>query len=191
MMKEKQKTNRVLTIVLILGTVTVFFPLYMAAIIAFKKPSEMTNDELAECIESARLAPAKYVREDELNFHREAIREAAARLRNLGEIGEEVGLEATREKSSQVGNAAEMRDACAEILLRMRNSFKWIELADSEIVEEASSRNEEAERKRKIAWYNERRLMCKCRCATGHCSPIHPTCRFYDKGMCNEITDVK
>ena len=43
-MKEKQKTNRVLTIVLILGTVTVFFPLYMAAIIAFKKPSEMTND---------------------------------------------------------------------------------------------------------------------------------------------------
>ena len=44
MMKEKQKTNRILTIVLILGTVTVFFPLYMAAIIAFKKPSEMTND---------------------------------------------------------------------------------------------------------------------------------------------------
>ena len=44
MMKEKQKTNWVLTIVLILGTVTVFFPLYMAAIIAFKKPSEMTND---------------------------------------------------------------------------------------------------------------------------------------------------
>ena len=87
--------------------------------------------------------------------------------------------------------ARECLIACAEILLRMRNSFKWIELADSEIVEEASSRNEEAERKRKIAWYNERRLMCKCRCATGHCSPIHPTCRFYDKGMCNEITDVK
>ena len=39
MMKEKQKTNRVLTIVLILGTVTVFFPLYMAVIIAFKKPN--------------------------------------------------------------------------------------------------------------------------------------------------------
>lgn len=43
-MKEKQKTNWVLTIVLILGTITVFFPLYMAVIIAFKKPSEMTND---------------------------------------------------------------------------------------------------------------------------------------------------
>ena len=44
MMKEKQKTSLVLTIVLILGTLTVFFPLYMAVIIAFKKPSEMTND---------------------------------------------------------------------------------------------------------------------------------------------------
>ena len=43
-MKKKQKTNLVLTIVLILGTLTVFFPLYMAVIIAFKKPSEMTND---------------------------------------------------------------------------------------------------------------------------------------------------
>ena len=79
------------------------------------KASEMANEELAECIESARLAPAKYVREDGLNFHREAIREAAARLRNLGEIGEEVGLEATREKESRVGNAAKMREACENI----------------------------------------------------------------------------
>ena len=47
------------------------------------KASEMANEELAECIESARLAPAKYVREDGLNFHREAIREAAARLRKF------------------------------------------------------------------------------------------------------------
>lgn len=37
------KTNWVLTIVLILGTVTVFFPLYMALIIAFKDPAEMSN----------------------------------------------------------------------------------------------------------------------------------------------------
>ena len=41
---EEKRTNWVLTIVLILGTVTVFFPLYMAIIIAFKQPSEMTND---------------------------------------------------------------------------------------------------------------------------------------------------
>ena len=44
MIKEKVKTNWVLTLVLILGPVTVFFPLYMAVIIAFKQPSEMTND---------------------------------------------------------------------------------------------------------------------------------------------------
>ena len=50
------------------------------------KASEMTNEELAACIASARLAPAKYVREDDLNFHSEAIREAAARLRNQGNI---------------------------------------------------------------------------------------------------------
>lgn len=39
-----QKTNWPITILLIVGCVTVFFPLYMAVIIAFKKPSEMTND---------------------------------------------------------------------------------------------------------------------------------------------------
>lgn len=44
MMKNAPKTNYVLTAVLILGTITVFFPLYMAVIIAFKQPSEMTND---------------------------------------------------------------------------------------------------------------------------------------------------
>jgi len=36
--------NRIINILLVLGCVTVFFPLYMAIIIAFKKPSEMTND---------------------------------------------------------------------------------------------------------------------------------------------------
>ncbi len=43
-MEKGRKTNKVLTALLIIGTVTVFFPLYMAVIIAFKKPSEMTND---------------------------------------------------------------------------------------------------------------------------------------------------
>ena len=33
MTKKKQKTNLVLTIVLILGTLTVFFPLYMACLL--------------------------------------------------------------------------------------------------------------------------------------------------------------
>ncbi len=47
-MKEKckhtGKTNWPVTILLIMGCFTIFFPLYMAVIIAFKKPSEMTND---------------------------------------------------------------------------------------------------------------------------------------------------
>ena len=55
MTREKKKTNWVLTIVLILGTVTVFFPLYMAVIIAFKQPSEMTND-----VAGALAFPAKW-----------------------------------------------------------------------------------------------------------------------------------
>ena len=87
--------------------------------------------------------------------------------------------------------ARECLVACAEILLRMRKDCKWLEVDDCEITAEAERRNEEAERKRKIAWLNERRLMCKCRCASGHCSPIHPTCRFYDKGMCSEIKEIK
>lgn len=43
-MEKGRKTNKILTILLIIGTVTVFFPLYMAMIIAFKNPNEMTND---------------------------------------------------------------------------------------------------------------------------------------------------
>ena len=90
------------------------------------KASEMANEELAECIESARLAPAKYVREDDLNFHSEAIREAAARLRNLGKIGEAVGREATREKSSRVGNAAKMREALVKAKKAICHHAKYV-----------------------------------------------------------------
>lgn len=36
--------NRVINVLLAIGCVTIFFPLYMTIIIAFKKPSEMTND---------------------------------------------------------------------------------------------------------------------------------------------------
>lgn len=39
-----EKTNWPVTILLIIGCLTVFFPLYMAIMIAFKKPTEMTND---------------------------------------------------------------------------------------------------------------------------------------------------
>lgn len=43
-LKEKQGTNWILTVALILGCVTVLFPLYMTVVIAFKNPTEMTND---------------------------------------------------------------------------------------------------------------------------------------------------
>ena len=43
-MEKGRKTNKILTILLIIGTVTVFFPVYMAVIIAFKNPNEMIND---------------------------------------------------------------------------------------------------------------------------------------------------
>lgn len=39
-----EKPNWPITILLIIGCLTVFFPLYMAIIIAFKQPTEMTND---------------------------------------------------------------------------------------------------------------------------------------------------
>lgn len=42
--KKGKYSNKFLTFVLFLGCVTVFFPLYMTVIIAFKQPSEMTND---------------------------------------------------------------------------------------------------------------------------------------------------
>ena len=87
--------------------------------------------------------------------------------------------------------ARECLITCAEILLRMKKDVKWLEVADCEIVAEAERRNEEAERRRLVAWYNSRRLMCKCRCATGFCSPIHPKCRFYYMGRCIEIKEVK
>lgn len=42
--KTVQKTNWPITILLILGCITILFPLYMAIMIAFKNPTEMTND---------------------------------------------------------------------------------------------------------------------------------------------------
>lgn len=45
MMKKNGKTvNRIINILLVLGCLTVLFPLYMTIVIAFKQPSEMTND---------------------------------------------------------------------------------------------------------------------------------------------------
>lgn len=40
---KKEKKNIGLTVILILGLVTILFPLYITVVIAFKQPSEMTN----------------------------------------------------------------------------------------------------------------------------------------------------
>ena len=42
--KVKEWVNWPVTILLIVGLITIVFPLYMAVVIAFKDPSEMTND---------------------------------------------------------------------------------------------------------------------------------------------------
>lgn len=42
--RDKNKYNWPVTILLVIGCLTIFFPLYMAVMIAFKQPSEMTND---------------------------------------------------------------------------------------------------------------------------------------------------
>ena len=41
--KVKEKYNNPTTIILIIGLITILFPLYMTIVIAFKQPSEMTN----------------------------------------------------------------------------------------------------------------------------------------------------
>lgn len=41
--KAKEKFNLPVTILLIIGLITVIFPLYLTVVIAFKQPSEMTN----------------------------------------------------------------------------------------------------------------------------------------------------
>ena len=87
--------------------------------------------------------------------------------------------------------------AALTLLGTIHDAYQQIEarpdatISSHDVCKQDTLNSRKAERKRKIAWLNERRLMCKCRCASGHCSPIHPTCRFYDKGMCNEITEVK
>lgn len=40
----RERTNWPVTVLLVLGLVTILFPLYMTIVIAFKQPSEMTND---------------------------------------------------------------------------------------------------------------------------------------------------
>lgn len=78
------------------------------------KPSKMTNERIAEEL----IETIPHLSDEALSCTDadDILREAAARLRNLGEIGEAVGRQATREKSSQVGNAMKMREALRGLL---------------------------------------------------------------------------
>lgn len=62
---KKEKKNIGLTVILILGLVTILFPLYITVVIAFKQPSEMTNS-----ISGILSLPAQW----NLNNFREAMR---------------------------------------------------------------------------------------------------------------------
>ena len=42
-LKVKEKYNWPVTVLLLIGLITIIFPLYMTIVIAFKQPSEMTN----------------------------------------------------------------------------------------------------------------------------------------------------
>ena len=43
-MEKGRKTNKILTILLIIGTITIFFPIVYGSDYCLQKPSEMTND---------------------------------------------------------------------------------------------------------------------------------------------------
>lgn len=59
--KAEHKTNWTVMILLILGLITIAFPLYMTIVIAFKQPSEMTNSI------SGKLQSQQFQRSDEGN----------------------------------------------------------------------------------------------------------------------------
>ena len=75
------------------------------------KASELTNERLADELEKPLVGDSIVI-------------EAAARLRNLGELCESGGREATRDKSLRVGNAEKMREALSDACYAMFNFLK-------------------------------------------------------------------
>ena len=71
--------------------------------------------------------PTQYLKEwsDRIEAAAKREREAGAEAAQIcGEIGEMIGREATREKSSQVGNSAKMREALSDACYAMFNFLK-------------------------------------------------------------------
>ena len=77
----------------------------------------------ASCLEWVSAKFTSYANRIEAAAKRE--REAGAEAAQVcGEIGEMIGMEAIREKSSQVGNAAKIRDALSDACYAMFNFLK-------------------------------------------------------------------
>ena len=93
----------------------------IADIVAAMRNEGHTGD--ASCLEWVGAKIRGYADRIEEAAKRE--REAGAEAAQVcGEIGEMIGREATREKSSRVGNAAKMRDALSDACYAMFNFLK-------------------------------------------------------------------
>ena len=93
----------------------------VADIVAEMRNEGHTGD--ASCLEWVGAKMIHYADRIESAAKRE--REAGAEAAQIcGEIGEMIGREATREKSSQVGNAAKMREALSDACYAMFNFLK-------------------------------------------------------------------
>lgn len=87
------------------------------------KASEMTNEELAKECESVAASMEKYggkgcgtkLREAAARLRKQDITIAAQKAKGAAE-GYAHGCEETREKSSQVGNSAKLREACEALM---------------------------------------------------------------------------
>ena len=67
MIGANTKTNKPAMIFLVLGLITIAFPLYLTVVIAFKQPSEMTNSISAKFLESGKF-PGSYAGDGFLEF---------------------------------------------------------------------------------------------------------------------------
>ena len=89
--------------------------------------SEMRQAEATWHRSEIAQLPTQYLKEwsDRIEAAAKREREAGAEAAQVcGEIGEMIGMEATREKSSRVGNAAKIREALSDACYAMFNFLK-------------------------------------------------------------------
>ena len=87
---------------------------------AMRNEGHAGDESCLECVGAKLLSFA-----DRIEAAAKREREAGAEAAQIcGEIGEMIGMEATREKSSRVDNAAKMRDALSDACYAMFNFLK-------------------------------------------------------------------